>query len=63
MRLIRWVRDQGIGGLLIEHNIQVVMKVCNRIVVIDHRSRITEGALGEIRSNPLVIQAYLGKEV
>jgi len=62
MELIRQVRDQGIGVLLIEHNMQVVMDLCKRIVVLDHGSRIAEGSPEEIRSNPLVIQAYLGKE-
>jgi len=62
MELIRQVRDQGIGVLLIEHNMQVVMDLCKRIVVLDHGSKIAEGFPVEIRSNPLVIQAYLGKE-
>ena len=62
MDLIRQVRDQGIGVLLIEHNMHVVMDLCKRIVVLDHGSRIAEGSPEEIRSNSLVIEAYLGKE-
>jgi len=62
MDLIRQVRDQGIGVLLIEHNMQVVMDLCKRIVVLDHGSKIAEGSPDTIRSNPQVIQAYLGKE-
>jgi branched-chain amino acid transport system ATP-binding protein len=62
MDLIRQVRDQGIGVLLIEHNMQVVMDLCRRIVVLDHGSKIAEGSPEQIRSNPQVIQAYLGQE-
>ena len=60
--LIRQVRDEGIGVLLIEHNMQVVMDLCERILVLDHGCKIAEGSPEEIRSNPQVIQSYLGKE-
>lgn len=62
MELIRHIREQGIGVLLIEHNMQVIMDLCKRIVVLDHGSKIAEGSPEEIRSNTQVIQAYLGKE-
>ncbi len=61
MDLIRQVRDQGIGVLLIEHNMQVVMDLCARILVLDHGSRIAVGTPEEIRSDARVIQAYLGR--
>jgi ABC-type branched-subunit amino acid transport system ATPase component len=63
MELIRRVRDQGISVLLIEHNMQVVMDLCKRIVVLDHGSKIAEGIPEDIRSNPQVIEAYLGRSV
>ena len=62
MDLIRKVCAQGIGILLIEHNMPVVMDLCRRIVVLDHGIKIAEGTPEEVRSNPQVIQAYLGKE-
>ena len=50
----------GIGILLIEHDMSVVMNISDHVVVLDHGARIADGTPAEIRGNPAVIQAYLG---
>ncbi|MDB5355991.1 MAG: transporter related [Phycisphaerales bacterium] len=62
--LIKFLRDQfGVGIWLIEHDMRLVMSICQRITVLDHGETIAVGAPDEICNNPKVIEAYLGEPV
>ncbi|MEO8528590.1 MAG: ABC transporter ATP-binding protein [Pseudolysinimonas sp.] len=62
MQLIRDIRDAGNTVLLVEHDMKLVMGVCDRVVVLEFGKKVAEGTPTEIQSNPVVIAAYLGTD-
>ncbi len=62
-RILKIRDEQDVTVLLVEHDMALVMKICDRITAINFGEKIAEGTPKEIQSNPTVIKAYLGEEV
>ena len=58
--MVRRIRDDGVTVVLVEHDVPAVMRICDRIVVLDQGAKIAEGTPEEVRANERVIEAYLG---
>ena len=63
MRLIRQVRDLGCTVLLVEHDMKLIMSICDRIAVLNYGRKIAEGTSSQVQANPEVVEAYLGRRV
>jgi branched-chain amino acid transport system ATP-binding protein len=61
-RLIQRIRDLGITVVLVEHDMELVMDICDRIIVLNLGRKLAEGTPREIQDNPEVIAAYLGDD-
>ena len=61
-RLIMWIRDRGVTCLIVEHDMSLVMTICDDVVVLDQGQKIAEGSPSTVQRNPEVIRIYLGDD-
>jgi branched-chain amino acid transport system ATP-binding protein len=62
-QLIGRIRDAGTTVVLVEHHMDVVMQVCDEVTVLNYGRKLATGTPAQIRDNPEVIEAYLGREL
>ena len=62
-QLIEKIKNMGVTVFVVEHDMDLVMKICDKIIVLDQGEKIAEGTPKEIQNNEKVITAYLGAEI